>query len=133
MQKLVRAVVIRRKILNHPNEDWEFAYQNEVMRLSIDGNGWRALIWANLPDPASSADPAEERRLFLDKCRRQACPYMLNVWCENQGEVLSILSRTRTLKMIILRRGKWEEHFGLRPPGYCKASELKAWRKNFRQ
>jgi len=125
MIKLVRAIVIRRKILNHPDEDWDFAYQNDVMRLSIDGNGWRALIWSNLPDPASSADPATERRLFLDKCRKQACAYMLNVWCEDQGEVLSLLSRSRALKIFTLRRSKWEFHFGLRPPGYRKALELK--------
>ena len=124
MRKFDRAIVIRRKILNHPDDNWEFVYQNGIMRLSINGNGWRALIWTSLLEPSNPADTVKERRLFLEKCRRQICPHTLDVWCDGQGKVLSFWSKGMAFRLMNFKRGEWEAFFCIRPPENRKADDL---------
>lgn len=125
MRKLVRAILIRRKILNRADDDWGFIYHNGIMRLSTGADGWHAIVWTSLLEPSHPSDTGAEGKLFLEKCRKRLCPHTIDVWCDDRGKVLSLRFTGAALRLITFMRGDWENFFGLRPPGYRKASELK--------
>ena len=127
MQNFHRAIIIRRQILNHADDDWGFIYHDGIMRLSTGGDDWHAIIWTSSFELPDTTETVVEGRSFLECYRTQLCTHTLDVWCDRLGKVLSFRSNGMASRLITFKRGEWENLFGLRPPGHRKSPELKSY------
>jgi hypothetical protein len=127
MQRINKAIIIGRQILSRQDKYWNFQHLNRSNNAFIIQEGWSASVWTRRsceqPGCASSShDRPKDGAAFLECCRQLQCAYVLDLWLNGEGKVLSAEWDGTQFKLISFKRGPWEaDYFGLPSPAPSKA------------
>ena len=127
MQRVDKTLIISRAVLSRPDKCWHFQYENGRNQALIIQEGWSASVWTRHscehPGCASSShDRPTDAATFLKRCRQLQCAYVLDLWLNGMGKVLSFEWDGSQFKLISFKRGPWEaDYFGLPSPAPSNA------------
>ena len=117
MLRFVRAMIVMDRILKINFEDWEYEFVGRMNHAWIRQGGWQAELWYRPQQSSCDNWFAFDHKSFLESCRSMMSVYVVDVWVDGQGKVLSARRIEREIKVIQLTRGQWEtRYFGLQSP-----------------
>jgi len=126
MLRIQKAMIISGAILSRPDECWIFEHQYGRNHAVIFEEGWNAAVWTRRscehPGCAySNFDRLTDAATFLERCREAQLPFVVDLWVNRMGKVLSAEYDGTQFKLISCKRGIWEtDYFGLPSPAPSK-------------
>ena len=120
MQRFIKAIIIKKRILEFEPEDWSHSFENGIFFAQLSRPGWHAALWCRYEkDPRNGNTSADSTR-FLDACRRGKCTHTLDVWIDDEAKVLSARWNAPNVKVISFRGGSWEHRYFRLPQNLTK-------------
>lgn len=108
MDKMTRATMIRRLLLERDRFEW--AWEDPTLRNSVttEGQGWNARILSPRLPFLSGWHPFARPSEYLEHCRRHRQGHYIEVCLDGFGVVLSIHCEDSAPKTIEFVQGEWE-------------------------
>ena len=119
MLRIEKAMIIGEAVLSRQDECWIFECQNGGNHAVIFQEGWSATVWTRRscehPGCAcASFDRPTDAAAFLEGCRASQRPFVVDLWVNRMGKVLSAEYDGTQFKLISFKPGIWETvYFGL--------------------